>query len=72
MSQDRILHSSIGYTTGSCDILAELQLFAVVVAVAVAVARSVAVVVATTSTTPSTGVVPSLSSSTGRHHCSVI
>ena len=63
MSQDRILHSSIGYTTGSCDILAELQLFAV----AVAVARSAAVAIATTSTTPSTGVVPSSSSSTGRH-----
>ena len=37
MSQDCILRSSIGYSTGSCDILAELQLFAI------AVARSVAV-----------------------------
>ena len=62
MSQDCILHSSIGYSTGSCDILAELQLFAA------AVARSAAVTIATTSTTPSTGVVPSSSSTS----CSVI
>jgi len=57
VSQDCILHCSIGYSTGSCDILAELQLFAI------AVARSVAIAVAMTSTTPSAGVVPASSTS---------
>ena len=63
MSEDCILHSSIGDSTGPCYSRTEFDLSAV----AVAIARSVAVAVATTSTTPSTGVVPSSSSSTGRH-----